>query len=184
MARLAHEDAPPSRNARLGARKALQDLLDAPAVRGGRGARLEPGAAPALQRFLVSCGEDVALFAPGVREVATLLARAAADRNRHLIGLYDARGEIAAVVDVIRDRLGDGEWTLEAIMVRPDLRGAGVAAALLERVEAWARAAGASALHLSLQRRNAQARFFARRSGFAPVEEERAGYEHLVRVLH
>lgn len=55
---------------------------------------------------------------------------------------------------------------VDEIYLRPEARGRGVGRQALERVEAEARALGVQALHLEVERRNADAAAVYRRAGF------------------
>lgn len=62
---------------------------------------------------------------------------------------------------------------LHRLYVDKDLKGAGVAAALMDDCLAWARRKGASALYLSVWENNARAQAFYKRYGFAHVGEHK-----------
>jgi GNAT superfamily N-acetyltransferase len=148
-------------------------LLEVPAGYGGRGAWLGPGDAAALAPLLSRCRDEGALvLARRACDAARLLevgapgmprAPAAA---RHLAGLFDARGEMTAFIEVVRDHTGRGTWSIPALLVREDLRNCGIGGQLVEAVERWARAEGARELELHVRRGNVGALRFALRSGF------------------
>ncbi|HET9596694.1 MAG TPA: GNAT family N-acetyltransferase [Anaeromyxobacteraceae bacterium] len=151
---------------------AADALLEVPAAYGGRGAFLCAGHRPMVEAFLARCREDLALLAPGAAPVD--LAASLADlpcelvgRERVVAGLFDGEGELAAVLDV-RAAPGGRAWTIAAVMVRPDLRGRGIAAALLEALEGWVKSEGGEAIRFPVDRRNRPAVCLARRAGFAP----------------
>jgi GNAT superfamily N-acetyltransferase len=159
--------------------RAAQLLLDVPAAYGGRGAWMDGRSSPQLRRLLERCREDLALFhgttpRKCIDQVLEGVRLPAARRRRcFMAGLFDSAGELCAVVDVARSEPG-GEWWLGVILVRPDLRGRGIGAGVLEALEHWVRAEGGRAIHVALQRRNRPALHFARRSGFV-VNGEAAG---------
>lgn len=67
--------------------------------------------------------------------------------------------------------LDDGSRELVSLFVAPEARGRGVARALLDAGVAWARAEGASVVHLWSNVENAAAMRVYARAGFAPVGE-------------
>ena len=154
-------------------------LLDIPAGYGGRGAWLGVDDAPALAGLLAPCRPELALSlcdraaweakrllsdgAPSVRDVDA--------RDRFAAGLFDAEGDMNAYIEVSRGYPDRRAFTISALVVRPELRGCGIAGMLVEAVERWARAEGARALHLQLAPRNAGAVAFALRSGFTIRDE-------------
>ncbi|MFL5263286.1 MAG: GNAT family N-acetyltransferase [Anaeromyxobacteraceae bacterium] len=149
-------------------------LLEVPAGFGGCGAWLDAGDAPALAPLLASCREEVALVLGERRacDAARLLevgapgmARAPA-AARHVAGLFDARGEMTAFIEVVRDHTGRGTWSIPVLLVRVDLRNCGIGGQLVEAVERWARTEGARALELHVRCGDVGALRFALRSGF------------------
>ena len=182
---------------RTRSRRAAEALLDVPAAYGGWGAFLGQTARPEVGRFLLRCREDLALHgAGGDPEVHfagildSLPLRRGLGERRLLAGLFDADGELLAMIDAVRGAPDDGTWVLAGLLVRPDVRGRGIAAALLEALEGWVRAQGDRVIHFPVQRRNRQALQFARRSGFTPRAEASGqafgggnSCEHLVRVV-
>lgn len=62
---------------------------------------------------------------------------------------------------------------LHRLYVAPDVKGKGVAAALMDDCLAWARRLGAKALYLSVWENNARAQAFYKRYGFVHVGEHK-----------
>jgi len=69
------------------------------------------------------------------------------------------------------DGQGTDVWHLPAVYVRPDAQGAGIGAALVERVEADARDAAAAVVRLVVLAANEAARGFYEGRGYERVEE-------------
>jgi GNAT superfamily N-acetyltransferase len=169
-----------------------QALLEVPAGYGGRGRWLVDSDAPALQTLLDRCRHEVALATGAARgaDAARLLrmggpaTAGAAPEDRFVAGIFSDEGELNAFVDVVRDHPAPGVFSISSLVVRPELRGCGVAAQVLEAVEAWARAEGATAVHLHVSRRNAGAMAFALRAGFADAGDApaRPGFEGIARL--
>ena len=186
---------PAARSARL--RRAAQGLLDVPAAYGGWGAFLDQTDRAEVYRLLQRCREDLALHGAGDGHPEVAFDRLLRSLPRHglgerrlLAGLFGADGELLAVIDAVRGAPAESTWILAGLLVRPDVRGRGIAAALLEALEGWVRAQGARVIHFPVQRRNRQALQFARRSGFTPRAEASGqafgggnSCEHLVRVV-
>jgi GNAT superfamily N-acetyltransferase len=171
----------PEKSRRVPLRPEARALLEVPAAYGGRGAWMERRYWPQLRRFLERCREDLALYrgkarvSVGAARLGGALAGVGEGRKRcFLAGLFDSAGELCAVVDVTRREPGVGEWWIGLILVRPDLRGRGIGAAVVDAVEEWVRAEGGRAIFLAVQRRNAAALCFARRTGFVPHAEATA----------
>ena len=66
---------------------------------------------------------------------------------------------------------GPGTIELVSMWVRPRARGHGIGQALVEAVAGWARARGASRLHLWVTENNRHARLLYERCGFRPTAE-------------
>ena len=155
-------------------------LLDVPAGYDGWGEWLGPDAAPALADLLAECQHEVVLSLgrPSAWEAAPVLeegapgAGGAEPADRFAAGLFGFDGQLNAFVQVVRAHPSPDAFTIAALVVRPELRGCGVAAQLVEAVEAWARADGARALRLHIPRRNPGAVAFALRSGFEERGDE------------
>jgi GNAT superfamily N-acetyltransferase len=71
-----------------------------------------------------------------------------------------------------------GPARLHAMWVRPESRGQGVGAALLEHVAAWARERGARRLELSVAETNCAALELYERLGFVPIGNRRPLRSH------
>jgi GNAT superfamily N-acetyltransferase len=155
-------------------------LLEVPAGYGGCGAWIDHRHHPQLARLLERCREDMALHrgAAPSQLVASVIPpgpRGAPRRDRFRAGLFDGEGEMSAVVQVVRNHPASGAWWLGAVLVRPDLRGCGIGGSVIEALEEWVRAEGGGAIHLELQRRNAGALAFARRTGFVEHRDGQGG---------
>jgi GNAT superfamily N-acetyltransferase len=178
-------------SARLERTRGAEALLEVPAAYGGWGAFLGERAHCEVRRFLLHCREDLALHGAGSdpeEEVADLLRslpREGLGERRILVGLFGADGELLALLDAARAGHDEGGWRLAGVLVRPDVRGRGIGAGLVEALEEWVRGLGGRAIHLAVQRRNRQALHFARRSGFSPslAPPGEAFLEHLARDL-
>jgi ribosomal protein S18 acetylase RimI-like enzyme len=66
---------------------------------------------------------------------------------------------------------GPGTIELVSMWVRPQARGRGIGQALVETVVGWARARGASRVHLWVTENNGHARLLYERCGFRPTAE-------------
>jgi GNAT superfamily N-acetyltransferase len=164
-----------------------EDLLAVPGGYGGYGLFLDAGAAHQVQELIDLCREELRVAdgrAPASDAAARVLAfrpPAPGTHRRVLVGLYDGDGRMSALLDAYRDRSERGEWWITHLLVRPDLRGCGIAASLVEALEGCARADGAAAIHLRVARGPA-ARWFALRAGFVALSDE-ARPTYLTRLL-
>jgi GNAT superfamily N-acetyltransferase len=150
-------------------------VLEVPAGYGGRGEWLLLEDAPRLARLLEACRHEVKLTLGGLPrpgDATRMLLEGppgspgAPPANRFIAGLSNADGDLTALLDVVRDYPSRGIWCIAALIVRPDLRGCGIAAELVERLERWAHAEGGRALHFPLSRLDTGSIHFARRCGF------------------
>jgi ribosomal-protein-alanine N-acetyltransferase len=87
-----------------------------------------------------------------------------------------ARGEAGAVIGYVNYWIVVDEVHLLAVATHPDARRAGVGAALMERVMAAARAAGARLITLEVRAGNLPARRLYERFGFAVISVRRGYY--------
>ena len=97
--------------------------------------------------------------------------RLSANRMHQLI-VGDLAGRVVATCQLTilhgLSRQGMTRALLEAVRVAPDLRSAGIGAALIAEVEARARAAGAAMLQLSTDKSRLRAHAFYDRLGYQP----------------
>jgi GNAT superfamily N-acetyltransferase len=92
--------------------------------------------------------------------------------KRWVIGLAPsdvAGAPFVAMASVVADLPAPGVWHVGLFMVAPAAHGQGTAQAVLGRLEAWARAAGAGWLRLGVVAGNARAERFWERSGFVEL---------------
>lgn len=86
--------------------------------------------------------------------------------RRWFLGLFDAQGTIAGVVDVVSDLSAPGIWHLALFMLGSDRHGGGDAQACCDALEAWIRAQGAQWLRLGVVAGNTRAERFWARQGY------------------
>lgn len=86
--------------------------------------------------------------------------------RRWFLGLFDAQGTIAGVVDVVSDLSAPGVWHLALFMLGSDRHGRGDAQACHDALEAWIRGQGAQWLRLGVVAGNARAERFWARQGY------------------
>jgi GNAT superfamily N-acetyltransferase len=107
--------------------------------------------------------------------------------RRWLLGLFDAAGTIAGVVDLVSDLGVAGVWHLALFMLASDRHGRGEAPACHAALEAWIRGQGAQWLRLGVVAGNARAERFWARQGYLEtrVREgiDTGGRVNTVRVL-
>jgi len=90
-------------------------------------------------------------------------------RGRAYVAVAEARGEVvgmATVQTVVSTAEGARSGWIEDVVVREDLRGAGIGTALMADIAEWARASGLARLQLLTDRRNRLALAFYDRLAF------------------
>lgn len=112
-------------------------------------------------------GREGADIAPYLAAFATILANPA-----HQILVGDLAGRIVASCQLTilhgLSRQGMTRALVEAVRVAPDLRSAGLGAALMAEAEARARAAGAAIIQLTTDKSRLRAHAFYDRLGYEP----------------
>ena len=112
-------------------------------------------------------GREGADIAPYLAAFATILANPA-----HQILVGDLAGRIVASCQLMilhgLSRQGMTRALVEAVRVAPDLRSAGLGAALMAEAEARARAAGAAIIQLTTDKSRLRAHAFYDRLGYEP----------------
>jgi GNAT superfamily N-acetyltransferase len=86
------------------------------------------------------------------------------------IGIFTETGELAGVLDAIRDYPGTGVWWIGLLLFRREWRGRGLGAQALAGFEQVAREAGASEIRLGVIEPNQDGYRFWSRMGFEDVE--------------
>jgi GNAT superfamily N-acetyltransferase len=161
---------PPPRSGTPADRRPRPDPL---AFREGLARGLHEASDRAVRRLVAACREDLRLAMGGDRAARDALAfvrrpLAGAARARRLaLGVFDPAGELVATIDAYRDVPAPGRWLLGFLLVRPDLRGRGLATGLVARVERLAAARGCARLEAVTPARNPAMLQFLRRAGFA-----------------
>jgi GNAT superfamily N-acetyltransferase len=162
--------------------------LPATAVAGLATVELGLADAPLLQRFfddnpayfLAVQGEPAG---PGEahEELAGLPPAGWAFTKKWVIGYLDADARLAAMAEVITDLLAPGVWHIGLFIVASARHGQGLAQALVDELEAWARDHGAGWMRLGVVEGNVRAERFWASRGYAPVRT-RGGYRMGSRV--
>jgi len=89
--------------------------------------------------------------------------------RKWVVGIVDSKGALVAMMNVVSDLLAAGVWHIGLFMVGVEVRGTGLAQALLGRLERWALAGGAAWLRLGVVSGNARAEKFWESAGFVEV---------------
>ena len=143
---------------------------------------LDAGDAPDLQRFFddnpgyfLAVQGEPAGPAQALEEIQGLPPPDWPFTKRWLIGYADAEGRLAAFANVISDLLAPGVWHIGLFIVATPLQGQGLGKALMDALEARARAGGARWLRLGVVASNVAAERFWKSRGFVAVRQ-RGGY--------
>jgi len=89
--------------------------------------------------------------------------------RKWVVGIVDSKGALVAMMNVVSDLLAAGVWHIGLFMVAVEVRGTGLAQALLRRLERWALAGGAAWLRLGVVSGNARGEKFWESAGFVEV---------------
>jgi GNAT superfamily N-acetyltransferase len=181
---------------RAGSASDRRQGADPLAFREGAGRWLDAGSARDLQELIDACHDDLRLATgdePGADDARAMLGSCPADvtpAQRLTLGVYDGDGALAAAVDAYRDFPHAVAWTLAVLLVRPDLRGRGLATGVLSRLERVATDHGGTAVHVVAPARNRAMLQLLRRAGYEqrrelalPVRGRSLRGYHLVREL-
>ncbi|MFO0583870.1 MAG: GNAT family N-acetyltransferase [Anaeromyxobacter sp.] len=128
---------------------------------------------PVLVRFLDLLFTIEADFRPDPARQRRGLELLLADPARALVLVAERGGRVAGMVTaqlVVSTAEGAPSALLEDLVVDEAMRGAGIGRTLLEGVEAWARARGATRLQLLADRENAPALAFYARCGWSDTQ--------------
>jgi GNAT superfamily N-acetyltransferase len=165
------------------------------AFREGEGRWLDASSAGDLQRLIDACADDLRLATggdPAAADAWELLKQppGVEEDQRIALGVFEPDGRLAAAVDVYRDFPQQGSWYLALALVRPDLRGRGLATGILSRLERVAREHGGEGIHVIAPARNPAVLQLFRRAGYVARRDVSLPFEgrslrgiHLVREL-
>jgi ribosomal protein S18 acetylase RimI-like enzyme len=137
---------------------------------------LSPDDRSEVQALAESC-EDYYLETegrrPGPADVASILAERPAgshEHDKHVLGVRDDDGTLAALVDVVHGWPDPETWMIGLLLVSPDHRDHGLGARLVAALAADAADAGARRLRVGVLGERAAAVRFWERQGFGVVE--------------
>lgn len=138
---------------------------------------LELSDEPAVQAFLEACqdfhrlvhGEAVP---PGEGlELLTDLPPGGRPEDKFVFGVYDASGQMVALLDLARNYPTERAWWIGLLLIRPEQRGRGLGQAILPALEGWLREQGAECIGLGVVAENTAASRFWERAGFEWIAE-------------
>ena len=141
------------------------------AVREGEGRWLDASTVGDLQRLIDACADDLRLATggdPDAADARELLKQPPGvdEDQRFALGVFEPDGRLAAAIDLYRDFPRPGAWYIALALVRPDLRGRGLATGILARVERLARQHGGEGIHVIAPGRNPAVLQLFRRAGY------------------
>lgn len=136
-------------------------------------AKLEADSVAVLQRFFdrnpayfLSTTGQVARPTDAYDELHDELPEGWAFSAVTLLGYFDARGELAAMVNVVSDLFAPGIWHISTFIVETSRHGHGDAKAIYTSLERWAAARGAHFIRLGVVLGNRRAERFWERQGY------------------
>lgn len=138
-----------------------------------------PIAAFAAANFVHTFGhlyppEDLAAFLAAKYDAAIQAKEIANPLNRYHLALSDGAMVGYCMMGPLDIDVDDpAALELHRLYVAPDVKGKGIAQALMEDCLAWARRLGANALYLSVWENNARAQAFYKRYGFVHVGDHK-----------
>ncbi|WP_223635233.1 N-acetyltransferase [Corallococcus sp. EGB] len=88
----------------------------------------------------------------------------------HLLALRDAQGNLAGMLEALRDFPAQGEWYIGLLLLSPEARGRGRGEAVLSAYEDHVRANGGRLLRVAVVEHNTVGRRFWERVGFQPEQ--------------
>jgi GNAT superfamily N-acetyltransferase len=107
--------------------------------------------------------------------------------SKFVLGVWLASGKLIAVLDVLQDYPGKGDWWLGLLLIDPHFRGQGLGRSLYIACDNWAAKNGANALLLGVLEANPGAFRFWKNLGFETLERRSpvqfSGREHIVIVM-
>jgi GNAT superfamily N-acetyltransferase len=130
--------------------------------------------------FLTSFGVP-----PGPAEAQSLFVALPPEstyEHKLLLGAFSESGSFDAILDVIRDHPGPGEWALGFLFVAPAARRGGLGASLYVALAAWAKERGARRFRARVPRKAPGAVPFLSRCGFEETEAGRSDDDNVVMV--
>jgi GNAT superfamily N-acetyltransferase len=88
----------------------------------------------------------------------------------HVFALRDAQGNIAGLLEALRDYPAQGEWYIGLLLLAPEAQGNGRGEAILHAYETHVRAHGGRLLRVAVVEHNEVGRRFWTRMGFGPEQ--------------
>jgi GNAT superfamily N-acetyltransferase len=147
-----------------------------PVIAGFRARHLTFIDLPALQALLERCADYIELVSgspPSSNEAEMLVASLPPGKtldDKYLLGFFDQAGELAGILDTVKDYPGENTWWLGLQLLAPVNRGMGLGSQLYQAYENWVLAQGAKQIQLGVLEANPKAYAFWERLGFELVE--------------
>jgi len=138
---------------------------------------LDHGDVPRLQALFERCDEFIQLIyrrPVDAREATSLLESLPPDKeiaDKFVLGLETANGDLAGVLELVRNFPDEGDWFLGLLLLDPRHRGKGAGTRVMDALEAWLLAEGAESVLVAVQDQNGPARRFWERRGYGFVHE-------------
>lgn len=139
--------------------------------------RLGKDAYTAVLDLCVSCSDYYLLHcgvSPAKREVDEIFLDLPPDKgyeDKFVLGVFDAEDMLVGILDVIRDYVIKGEWTIGLMLLDPKQRGKGLGTIVHETLVVWAVELGAKSFRLGAIKKNPQGLAFWSSLGYEKIKE-------------
>ena len=139
--------------------------------------RLGKDAYTALLDLCVSCSDYYLLHcgvSPAKREVDEIFLDLPPDKgyeDKFVLGVFDAEDMLVGILDVIRDYVIKGEWTIGLMLLDPKQRGKGLGTIVHEALVVWAVELGAKSFRLGAIEENPKGLAFWSSLGYEKIKE-------------
>ncbi len=91
--------------------------------------------------------------------------------DKFVLGVYDPQFKLVGVLDVIRDYVDKGEWTIGLILLDPSNRGRGLGKTVHEALIDWAKGLGAKSFRIGVIEENLTGQHFWKATGYKKIKD-------------
>jgi len=159
---------------------------------GYRVSRLGDDDRPAVSDLCKRCSDYYLLHCevlPAEREVKEIFEDLPPNKgyeDKFVLGVYGTESDLVGVLDVIRDYVVKGEWTLGLMILDPKERGQGLGKRIHNSFIFWAKGLGAESFRLGVIEENKNGHAFWNAMGYEKIKEVSMTFiekTHIVNVM-